>query len=43
MSKGFCDESELNISKRTVENYITQALAFIRKKNQSAYIVLTCF
>jgi len=35
--------AELNISKRTVENYITQALAFIRKKNQSAYIVLTCF
>ena len=23
---------ELNISKRTVENYITQAVAFIRKK-----------
>lgn len=32
---------ELNISKRTVENYITQALAFIRKKNISAYIALT--
>ncbi|WKK56874.1 RNA polymerase sigma-70 factor [Sphingobacterium sp. BN32] len=34
---------ELEISKRTVENYITQALAFIRKKNHSAYIVLTTF
>ncbi len=34
---------ELDISKRTVENYITQALAFIRKKNKSVYIVLTAF
>jgi len=31
----------LQISKRTVENYITQALAFIRKKNESVYLALT--
>ncbi|MFZ4262761.1 RNA polymerase sigma-70 factor [Sphingobacterium sp. HJSM2_6] len=32
---------QLMISKKTVENYITQALAFIRMKNKRIYYVLT--
>lgn len=32
---------QLNISKKTVENYITQALAFIRKKNKTIYYTMT--
>lgn len=34
---------ELNISKRTVENYITKGLAFIRKNNISIYLILSLF
>lgn len=34
---------DLQISKRTVENYITKALAFIRENNISIYLILCIF